>query len=553
MRRGRVARKLATMLTGLVSMSAREIDRLGVIARVQDGRLTQVKAAEILGLTDRQVRRLQAAYERQGAAGLVSRKRGRRSNNAIPAAVAAEAMSVIRDRYADFGPTLAAEKLAEVHGVALSRETVRKWMSTAGLWRSRRDRVPQPHQPRYRRECFGELVQIDGCEHRWFENRGPMCTLLVFVDDATGRLMELRFVASESTFDYFDATKSYVRRHGRPVAFYSDKHSIFRVAREGTSGRDGGVTQFGRAIGELGIDIICANTPQAKGRVERMNRTLQDRLVKELRLQGVCNVGDGNAFLPKFIEAFNCRFGRAPRNVHDAHRPAPNDQMLESVFRWRETRTMSRDLVVHYKRKTYLVKPTADSRALAGSKRQVEVHESADGRVEIRHDGHLLPYELFDREAHIAQGEIVENKRLGAALAAIQATHEHRDAARLASKKLTLREKARIVEARLEANIPPVPRLAGSNGGGVPAAVAEYIARFSEEQRLKRKRQNDDSNERKRQRQVTAARLRATSQVPSPPLRPADSILEECSATSPSLTPPPPFPDLAPMPCAPAP
>jgi hypothetical protein len=146
---------------------------------------------------------------------------------------------------------------------------------------------------------------------------------------------------------------------------------------------------------------------------------------------------------------------------------------------------MSRDLVVHYKRKTYLVKPTADSRALAGSKRQVEVHESADGRVEIRHDEHLLPYELFDREAHIAQGEIVENKRLGAALAAIQATHEHRDAARLASKKLTLREKARIVEARLEANLPPAPRLAGSNGGGVPVAVAEYIARFSEEQRLK--------------------------------------------------------------------
>jgi hypothetical protein len=345
--------------------------------------------------------------------------------------------------------------------------------------------------------------------------------------------MELRFVASESTFDYFDATKSYVRRHGRSVAFYSDKHSIFRVAREGTSGRDGGVTQFGRALGELGIDIICANTPQAKGRVERMNRTLQDRLVKELRLQGVCNVDDGNAFLPKFIEAFNRRFSRAPRNPHDVHRSVQDDRLLDDVFRWRETRTMSRDLVVHYKRKTYLVEPTGDIRALAGSKRQVEVHESADGRVEIRHDGHLLPYELFDREAPIAQGEIVENKRLGAALAAIQATHEHRDAARLASKKLTLREKARIVEARLEAKLPPTPcTTAGSNGGGIPAAVAEYLARFSEEQRLKRKRQNDTTNERKRQRQVAAAQLRATSQVPSTPLRPAGTILEQCSTTS---------------------
>jgi hypothetical protein len=201
MRRGCGARKLAAMLTGLVSMSAREIDRLGVITRVQDGRLTQVKAAELLGLTDRQVRRLQAAYQRHGPAGLVSGRRGRRSNNAIPATVAVQAMSVIRERYPDFGPTLAAEKLTEIHGVALSRETVRKWMSTAGLWKSRRDRIPQPHQPRYRRECFGELVQIDGCEHRWFEARGPMCTLLVFVDDATSRLLELRFVDSESTFD----------------------------------------------------------------------------------------------------------------------------------------------------------------------------------------------------------------------------------------------------------------------------------------------------------------------------------------------------------------
>jgi len=551
------------MLTGLVSMSAREIDRLGVITRVQDGRLRQVKAAELLGLTTRQVRRLEAAYEARGAAGLVSGKRGRRSNNAIAGALAAEAMSVIRDRYADFGPTLAAEKLAEVHGVPLSRETVRKWMSSAGLWRPRRDRVPRPHQPRYRRECFGELVQIDGSEHRWFEDRGPMCTLLVFVDDATGRLMELRFVASESTFDYFDATKSYVRRHGRPVAFYSDKHSIFRVAREGTSGRDGGVTQFGRALGELGIDIICANTPQAKGRVERMNRTLQDRLVKELRLQGVCNVDDGNAFLPKFIEAFNRRFGRVPRNPHDAHRPVQDDGLLDEVFRWRETRTMSRDLVVHYKRKTYLVKPTEDTRALAGSKRQVEVHESADGRVEIRHDGHLLPYDLFEREARIAQGEIVENKRLGAALAAIQATHEIRDAARLGSKKLTLREKARIVEARLEAKLPPTPPTEGSNGSGMPTAVAEYLARFAEEQRLKRKRQRDASNERNRQRQVGTAQHRAASQVPSPPPRPASPILEECSAgsrlpslrsaASPALTPPPRSPDLAPRPSAPPP
>jgi hypothetical protein len=510
MRRGCAARKLAAMLTGLVSMSAREIDRLGVIARVQDGRLTQVKAAELLGLTDRQVRRLQAAYERHGPAGLVSGKRGRRSNNAIPATVAVQAMSVIRDRYPDFGPTLAAEKLAEDHGVALSRETVRKWMSTAGLWKSRRDRIPQPHQPRYRRECFGELVQIDGCEHRWFEARGPMCTLLVFVDDATSRLLELRFVDSESTFDYFESTKAYLRRHGRPLAFYSDKHSIFRVAREGTSGRDAGVTQFGRALAQLGIDIICANTPQAKGRVERMNRTLQDRLVKELRLQGISTVDDGNAFLPKFMEDFNRRFGKAPRSPHDAHRSVCDDQALEHVLRWRESRTMSRDLVVHYKRKTYLIQATDETRPLTGTKREVEVHESADGRVEIQYHGLTLPHVVHDPQAHIPQGEIVESKRLGAVLTAIQASHEIRDTERLLSKKVTLRQKARILKARAEANLPLTPSLpTAPKGPPIPEPVAAYIAQFREEQRLKRKRQSDIGNERKRQREVAAALARS--------------------------------------------
>jgi len=205
--------------------------------------------------------------ERDGASGLVTKRRGKVSNNKTPMELRDRVLALIRERYSDFGPTLAAEKLAELHQVHVSRETVRFWMKAEGLWLTREQRVPKPHQPRYRRACLG-------CEHHWFEDRGPPCSLLVYVDDATGTLMELRFARTESAFDYFAAATSYLRRHGKPVAFYSDKHSIFRVAREGTTGRDQGVTQFGRALAELNIDIICANSPQAKGRVERMNSTL---------------------------------------------------------------------------------------------------------------------------------------------------------------------------------------------------------------------------------------------------------------------------------------
>ncbi len=267
-------------------MSAKELNRLEVLGRVIERRLTQRQAAEQLGLSERQVRRLCRALGQQGAAGLVSRKRGRPSNRKLPAAAREHALGLVRGRYADFGPTLAREKLWEHHGVAVSTETLRQWMIDAGLWVPRSQRPRRAHQPRHRRSGLGELIQIDGCEHAWFEERGPKCTLLVYVDDATSRLMELRFAASESAFDYFASTRAYLERYGKPVALYSDKASIFRVSAS-EARRTAGITQFGRALSELNIDILCANTPQAKGRVERAHLTLQDRLVKELRLRGI--------------------------------------------------------------------------------------------------------------------------------------------------------------------------------------------------------------------------------------------------------------------------
>lgn len=218
-----------------------------------------------------------------------------------------------------------------------------------GLWLSRKQRRTF-HQPRSRRECFGELVQIDGSDHRWFEDRGPPCTLLVFIDDATSMLMELRFVQSESTFSYFSALESYLLKHGRPVAFYSDKHTVFRVAKP--SQHMTGMTQFGRALAELNIGILCANSSQAKGRVERANRTLQGRLVKELRLAGISKMDEGNAFLLGFTEPFNAKFAKAPAKPNDLHRALNIEpDRLSEVFCLRDKRHVTKDLMLKYDRK----------------------------------------------------------------------------------------------------------------------------------------------------------------------------------------------------------
>ena len=246
-------------------MSKRELTRHDILQRLIDKRLTQQQAAAILALSVRQVKRLAKAYRKDGASGLISKRRGRPSNNQLSLQVKEQATDLIRSTYHDFGPTLAHEKLVETHGLRLSRESVRQVMVAEGLWQAKRAKRPTIYQLRERRACYGELIQIDGSPHDWFEGRAPACTLLVFIDDATGRLMQLLFVEAETTFAYFAALRQYFAQHGRPVALYSDKFGVFRVnipnALSGT-----GLTQFGRAMQELSIELICANTPQAKGR-----------------------------------------------------------------------------------------------------------------------------------------------------------------------------------------------------------------------------------------------------------------------------------------------
>ena len=398
---------------GWVMMSERELNRVEVLAQVDDGRLTVANAANMLGLTRRQVFRLLKRYRQDGASAIRHKARGKPPNNRIHRAKRDYALNLVKEHYPDFGPTLAAEKLAEHHGFTVSRETLRKWMIEDGIWLSRKQRRTF-HQPRLRRECYGELIQIDGSDHRWFEDRGDPCTLLVFIDDATSTLMELRFVTSESTFSYFEALDLYLAAHGRPVAFYSDKHTVFRVANQ--SAKSGhGMTQFGRALNALNIEILCANSSQAKGRVERANRTLQDRLVKDLRLAGVSDMDAANAFLPGFTGRYNAKFAKVPRRADNLHRPMNIEpDRLRDVFALQDERLVGAQLAFSYERQRIILAENEITRGLPG--KYVDTFAFPDGRFEVRWKGVSIPYSIFDKAQRVTDAAITENKRLSAVL-----------------------------------------------------------------------------------------------------------------------------------------
>lgn len=397
----------------VVAMSHGELSRFDTLMRVERGELRVDDAAALLGLKRRQIFRLLDRLRTEGAAGLISRKRGRPSNRRHSDALREQIIAIVREHYHDFGPTLAREYLIERHGITVACETLRQFMIQAGLWKDREARRPRPYQPRYRRDCRGELVQVDGSKHWWFEDRGPQCTLLVFIDDATSELMHLRMVESENTFAYMDAMTAYIEAHGKPVAIYSDKHGVFR--NNTASAKGDGMTHFGRALETLNIEIICANSPQAKGRVERANGTLQDRLVKAMRLEGIATIEAANAFLPGYMARHNQRFAKAPFDPRDVHRPlAPHDD-LKAEMVWREQRTVTQALTLHYNKALFILEPTEISRPLAG--KRVDVCEYPDGRLEIRHEEHVLPYRVFDKIRQVNQAAIVENKHLDAALA----------------------------------------------------------------------------------------------------------------------------------------
>ena len=401
-------------------MSNHEINRLEVMQRLKDKRLTQKEAARLLGISTRQIKRLWRTYQKKGAKGLISQRRGKPSNHRLDPQVVQQVIDLIYERYQDFGPTLAHEKLVEVHALRISDESVRQLMIAEDLWKQKKVRKLKVHPMRERRACFGELVQIDGSDHAWFEGRGAQCTLLVFIDDATGKLLELRqytaewFVPEETFFAYCEAARHYFERYGKPMAFYSDKHGIFRVNQPQTIGKGEGLTQFGRAMQELDIQILCANTPQAKGRIERANQTLQDRLVKEMRLRGISDMAAGNAYLPEFWEDFNRRFAVVPRSSHAAHRPLLATDNLDRILTHQERRTLTKNLTVHYnsagycRKIIYQIQTPRPTYAMRNA--PVIVCENAKGEVTILYKDQPLDYTIYHKAQR--QAEVVSSKTL---------------------------------------------------------------------------------------------------------------------------------------------
>jgi hypothetical protein len=405
-----------TMPEETIALTKRALHRLKVIEAVTDRRLTQAEAGRQLGLTTRQVKRLVAAYRAEGAAGLVSRRVGQPSNRRLKEPLREAIRALLVERYPDFGPTLAQEKLAERHQIEVSVETIRQLQVELGLWRPKRRQAARAHQLRERRGRFGELIQIDGSPHDWFEGRGPRCTLIVFIDDATGRLVQLAFASSETTAVYRRVLRRHLEQYGRPAALYSDRHSIFRISQvEPANGAT--TTQFGRALAELEIEAIHARTPQAKGRVERANQTLQDRLVKELRLRGINDLAGANAYLPAFMADFNSRFAVAPSSAEDAHRPLLHRaRELDLLLAEQEERTLSKNLIVQYHNVAYQLQHPGPGYRLRGAK--VTVCALADGEVVLLREGRELPYTTYRKGERPppVEDEKTLNERVDAAL-----------------------------------------------------------------------------------------------------------------------------------------
>jgi transposase len=375
----------------LMTLSTEEIRRLEALWALAAGTQSQAQAARSLGLSVRQVKRLWRRYRLAGSTALASGHRGRRPNNAIDPVLKAQILAIHADRYPDFGPSFAAEKLREEHGLEISRETLRSWLIEQGRWKARRRKV-HPRPPRERRPCFGELIQADGSPHAWFEGRGPRCTLLLAIDDASSRIGAALFVPAETTNGYFELFRQYFERYGLPDAFYVDRHSIFRINTPLVEDRQ---TQLARALQELDVELICANSPQAKGRVERANRTLQDRLVKELRLRNIGTLQGANDFLPLFISDYNQRFAKAPASVMDAHRGLDAfdlDEILCQTFQ----RVVTKNLTVQFEDAIYALTDSYSRGCLRAGVR-INLKQRRDGSLSMHHRDRRLDFQLVER------------------------------------------------------------------------------------------------------------------------------------------------------------
>jgi transposase len=371
----------------MITMSRREARRLHILHQALERKLAQREAAGLIGLSDRQVRRLVQRLRAEGEGGICHRARGRPSNHRIPQRVKARALRLFRDKYRDFNLTHATEKLGEVHGIRIHAETRRLWLNAADI--AYRKRRPRKHrQWRERKAHRGALVQIDGSHHDWFEGRGPVCVFMGYIDDATNTVAG-RFYDYEGTWPAMDSLKRYIRQYGIPQSVYLDKHTTYKSGAAPTIDEQLSdqkpLSQFERSLAELGIDVIHANSPQAKGRVERLFKTLQDRLVREMRLLGIQSVAEANAFLERYLPQHNRRFSKVAAAAADLHRPAPASRELDRVLCIKEERTVKNDFtIVHHGALYQLDQPT---RA-----RKVTVEERLDGTLHVTYKGRELRY-----------------------------------------------------------------------------------------------------------------------------------------------------------------
>ena len=387
------------MREDIIAMSTQEVKRLKIMPKVLDRQLTQAKAGEVLGISERQVRRLVKRIREQGAKGLVHRNRGRPSPHKMPKERENVIGLVIEENYHDFGPTLASEKLWERHGIKVGREKLRQIMISKGIWCVRRKRR-EAHQWRERKHYYGEMIQMDGSHHDWLEGRGPEMVLMGYVDDATGRAYG-RFYDYEGLYPAMDSFERYIRRYGLPVSVYLDKHSTYKTMRQPDLDEllrgETAATQYGRACRELGVEVIHAHSPQAKGRIERAFGTLQDRLIKEMRLASISIKEEANEFLDRYLPIYNKRFGKEPLREADLHRRLPRGVRLRDIFCIKGKRTITNGYIVKWRGRMFLIEnPTIVQR-----RRKVEIREHFDGKISIKLNGKYLKFKEIEKQRSV--------------------------------------------------------------------------------------------------------------------------------------------------------
>lgn len=350
----------------IIVASQRELKRLHVVQKVIEGALKQTEAAELLSLSIRQTARIIIRVKEEGHRGVVHRSRGRESNRKLPRKVKDQVLGLYSKHYEGFGPTLAQEKLLERDGISISDETLRLWLIEAGLWKKKR-KGRQHRQWRPRKDRYGQMIQVDGSHHNWFEGRGPACVFMGYIDDATGKVYG-RFYEYEGTLPAMDSFRRYIRKHGIPMSLYMDKHTTYKATGKPTiedelNGTEP-MSEFGRALKELGVQLIHANSPQAKGRVERLFGTLQDRLVKEMRLRGIGSIAEANEFLKGYLPIYNRRFGKKAAEAENLHRPIPKGLNLDRILCIKTERTLKNDFTIAHDRKLYQIEEAVKTKKL---------------------------------------------------------------------------------------------------------------------------------------------------------------------------------------------